>query len=48
MQPFEHLLKKLDGTIINQDFAEQVHLTIQLPKQNLMALSEAFTGLYSA
>ena len=38
MQAFEHHLKKLDGSIINQDFAEQVHLTIQLPKQNVMAL----------
>jgi uncharacterized YigZ family protein len=43
---FEHLLKKLDGEIIGQDFAEQIHLTIQLPKHNLEALSDAFTGLY--
>jgi uncharacterized YigZ family protein len=42
---FEYQLKKLDGDIINQNFAEQVHLTIQLPKDNLMALSEAFSGL---
>jgi uncharacterized YigZ family protein len=42
---FEYHLKKLDGDIINQDFAEQIHITIQLPKDNLMALSEAFSGL---
>lgn len=42
---FEYQLKKLDGDIINQDFGEQIHLTIQLPKDNLMALSEAFSGL---
>jgi uncharacterized YigZ family protein len=47
IQMFEHLLKKLAGEIINQDFAEQVHLTIQLPKHNLKALSEAFSGLHS-
>jgi uncharacterized YigZ family protein len=42
---FEYQLKKLDGEIINQDFAEQIHLTIQLPKDNLIALSEQFSGL---
>jgi uncharacterized YigZ family protein len=46
MQLFEHVLKKLDGEIIKQDFTEQVHLTIQLPKQNLNALTEAFSGLF--
>jgi uncharacterized YigZ family protein len=46
MQLFEHVLKKLDGEIIKQDFTEQVHLTVQLPKQNLTALAEAFTGLF--
>lgn len=46
VQAFGHLLKKLDGEITGQDFAEQVHLTIQLPKDNLKALSESFTGLY--
>jgi uncharacterized YigZ family protein len=47
VQAFEHLLKKLGGEITDQNFAEQVHLTIQLPKHNLKALSESFTGLYS-
>ncbi|MSS75317.1 MAG: YigZ family protein [Methyloglobulus sp.] len=42
---FEYHLKKLDGDIINQNFAEQIHLTIQLPKDNLIALSEQFNGL---
>jgi len=46
IQPLEHLLKKLDGEIISQDFAEQVHLTVQLPKANLMALLEAYAGLH--
>jgi uncharacterized YigZ family protein len=46
IQAFEYLLKKLDGEIINQDFAEQVHLTIQLPKDKLKALTEACPGLY--
>jgi uncharacterized YigZ family protein len=44
---FDHQLKKLDGEIINQHFAEQIHLTIQLPKENLVALSEVFSGLHS-
>jgi uncharacterized YigZ family protein len=42
---FEYQLKKLDGKIINQYFAEQIHLSIQLPKDNLIALSEVFSGL---
>ena len=46
MQLFEHVLKKLGGEIIKQNFAEQVHLTVQLPKQNLTALTEAFTSLF--
>lgn len=46
IQPFEHLLKKLDGKIISQDFAEQIHLTVQLPKDKLKELSDTFTGLY--
>ena len=40
MQTFEHHLKKLDGVIINQNFAEQVQLTIRLPKCNVKALSD--------
>ena len=46
VQLLEHVLLKLDGEIIKQDFAEQVSLTVQLPKQNLKALEESFTGLF--
>lgn len=46
MQAFEHLLKKLDGEITDQNFAEQVRLTIRLPKDNLKTLSESFTEMY--
>ena len=47
VQLFEHVLKSLDGEIIDQAFAEQVHLTIQLPKDNLSALAESYSGLFS-
>jgi uncharacterized YigZ family protein len=47
MQALEHLLKKLDGEIIKQDFAEQIRLTVQLPKQNLNAFAAAFDGVLS-
>lgn len=40
MQAFERHLKKLDGVIINQNFAELVQLTIRLPKCNVKALSD--------
>jgi uncharacterized YigZ family protein len=46
LQMFEHQLKKLEGEITAQNFAEQIHLTIQLPKDNLKILSEEFAGLY--
>lgn len=46
MQAFEHQLKKLDGVIINQHFTEQVHVTIQLPKGNIKALSKKSTGIF--
>jgi uncharacterized YigZ family protein len=46
MQSFEQALKKLDGEIINQDFAGQVQLTIKLPKHNLMVLAEIYSGIY--
>jgi len=35
MQPLEYLLKKLDGHILKQDFAEQVRLIIQLPAEQV-------------
>jgi uncharacterized YigZ family protein len=47
LQTFEHQLKKLSGEITAQNFAEQIHLTIQLPKDNLKVLSEEFARLYS-
>ncbi len=42
MQWLEHVLKKLDGEIIDQNFAENVHLTIKLPKENLASFLEMF------
>jgi uncharacterized YigZ family protein len=44
IQEFEYQLKKLDGVIIKQDFAEQVVLTIQVPTANLTALTSIFPG----
>ena len=38
LQMLEYQLKKLDGEIIQQQFAEQVSNQIKLPKQNLSAL----------
>ena len=45
MQTLEHVLKKLDGEIIKQDFAEQIRLSVQLPKQNFDAFAAAFEGV---
>ena len=42
MQPLEYLLKKLDGHILKQDFAEQVRLIIQLPAQRVDTLLQYF------
>jgi uncharacterized YigZ family protein len=47
MQSFEYLLKNLEGEITSQQFAEHIHLTIQIPKVNLNALSEIYGGLFS-
>lgn len=44
---FEYLLNHLDGEITSQEFAGQVHLTIQLPKQNLKALTDSYSCLDS-
>lgn len=44
LQMLEYQLKKLEGKIINQNFTEQVQLTVELPKANL----NAFLKLYSA
>ena len=42
MQPLEYLLKKLDGHILKQDFAEQVRLVIQLPAEQVDTLLQSF------
>jgi len=42
MQPLGYLLKKLDGQILNQDFAGQVRLIIQLPADQVSTLLESF------
>ena len=42
MQPLEYLLKKLEGQILKQDFAEQVRLIIQLPVEQVNTLLQAF------
>ena len=42
MQPLEYLLKKLDGHILKQDFAEQVRLIIQLPAEQVDTLLQSF------
>ncbi len=39
---FEYQLKKFEGDIIEQVFAEQIRLTIKLPKENFSALSKLF------
>jgi uncharacterized YigZ family protein len=44
MQPLEYQLKKLDGQIIEQHFAEQVRLLIQLPADNVDILLQSFPG----
>ncbi len=44
MQWLAHVLKKLDGEIIDQNFAENVCLTIKLPKENLASFIETFKG----
>ena len=45
MQHFEYQLKKLDGTIIQQDFAEKVNLLVKIPEENLSVLLERKTRL---
>ena len=44
MQPLEYLLKKLDGHIVKQDFAEQVRLVIQLPAEQVDTFLQSFPG----
>jgi uncharacterized YigZ family protein len=45
MATLEHLLKKLEGDIIEQDFAGQIHLTIQLPNENIKQFLASFSRL---
>jgi len=45
MQPLEYLLKKLDGHILKQDFAEQVRLIIQLPAEQVDTLLQSFPDI---
>jgi len=47
MQPFEYQLKKLDGIIIRQAFAEQIRLTVQLPASGVADLNNAFPSVGS-
>jgi uncharacterized YigZ family protein len=42
IQPLEYLLKKLDGHILKQDFAEQVRLIIQLPAEHVNTFLQLF------
>lgn len=42
LQPLEYQLKKLDGTIIGQDFSDNVRVRIKIPKQNIGALTAIF------
>lgn len=46
VKPLEYALKELDGTIVKQDYAEQVRLLIRLPAEHLTALLRAFPGNY--
>jgi len=42
LQPLEYLLKKLDGRILEQQFAEQIKLVLELPAEQLPTLQQAF------
>ena len=42
MQPLDYLLKKLDGHILKQDFAEKVRVIIQLPAEQAGTLLQFF------
>ncbi len=41
-QLVEYLLKKSDGFILEQNFAEQIHLMIEIPVQNVEELRQHF------
>ena len=40
----EYQLKKLEGTIVKQDFAERVQLLIRLPADNVASVKTLFAG----
>ena len=42
-QPFEYALKKVEGKIIEQDFAGQIKLTVKLPVEKVAELSAQFS-----
>lgn len=42
LQPLEYLLKKLNGRIVDQQFAEQINLVLELPDEQLPTLRQAF------
>ena len=42
LQMLDYQLKKLDGEILQQSFAEQVHTQIKIPKKNLSTLLAIF------
>jgi uncharacterized YigZ family protein len=46
IQPLEYAVKKLDGMILKQDFAEQVRVVVQLPAEQLAVLLQAFPEHY--
>ncbi len=46
IQPLEYQLKKLNGQIVEQDFAEQVKLVVQLPSDQADFLRQSFPDTY--
>jgi uncharacterized YigZ family protein len=46
IQPLEYLLKKLDGRIVTQDFAEQVRVVVSIPAEQLEVLLQSFPDNY--
>jgi uncharacterized YigZ family protein len=46
IQPLEYALKKLDGIIMQQEFAEQMRVVVQLPSEQLSVLLQAFPEHY--
>jgi len=42
LQPFDYLLKKLHGHIVEQQFAEQINIVLQLPADQLAILQQSF------